>query len=147
MKIMNQLTSISAVLTFFLLRFALPNESISTTKHYIVYMGEHSFSDSDSVISSNHEMLASVTGSIRQAQDAAIHHYSKSFRGFSAVLTPEQARTLSETESVISVFESTTIPLHTTHSWEFLGINAIPELNQSTSDEPQSDVIVGVLDT
>lgn len=144
MKIVNQLTSI----TFFLLSMALLNEAISpTTKHYIVYMGEHSFLDSDSVISSNHEMLASVTGSIHQAQDAAIHHYSKTFRGFSAILTQEQAQTLSEKESVISVFESRAIPLHTTRSWEFLGINAIPELNQSTSDEPQSDVIVGVLDT
>ncbi|RZC82188.1 hypothetical protein C5167_044982 [Papaver somniferum] len=144
MKIMNQLTKPTADLAVFLLIFALLNEASSTTtKHYIVYMGEHSFSDSDSVISSNHEMLASITGSIPQAEDAAIHHYSKSFRGFSAILTPEQAQKLSETESVISVFESTAVPLHTTHSWEFLGINAIQELNQSMPDEPQSDVIVG----
>ncbi|KAI3992320.1 hypothetical protein MKX01_030041 [Papaver californicum] len=148
MKIMNQFATITAVLTFFLLRYAWLNEATSTTtKHYIVYMGDHSYLDSDSVISSNHEILASVTGSIRQAQDAVIHHYSKSFRGFSAILTQEQAQKLSEAESVISVFESRTIPVHTTHSWEFLGIDTIPELNQSTSDEPQSDVIVGVLDT
>ncbi|MCL7027627.1 hypothetical protein MKW94_002781, partial [Papaver nudicaule] len=62
MNIMNRLTSIAAVITFFLFRYALLNEAISTTKHYIVYMGDHSYSDSDSVISSNHEMLASVTG-------------------------------------------------------------------------------------
>lgn len=31
-------------------------------QHYIVYMGDHSFQDSESVIGANHEMLASVMG-------------------------------------------------------------------------------------
>ena len=31
------------------------------------------------------------------AQQSAIHHYSKSFRGFSAMLTPEQAQQLAGT--------------------------------------------------
>lgn len=31
-------------------------------QHYIVYMGHHSHPDSDSVITANHEMLASVIG-------------------------------------------------------------------------------------
>lgn len=32
--------------------------------------------------------------SIGGAQDAAVHHYSKTFQGFSARLTPEQAQQL-----------------------------------------------------
>lgn len=31
-------------------------------QHYVVYLGEHSFHDSESVITANHEMLASVIG-------------------------------------------------------------------------------------
>ncbi|KAI3891548.1 hypothetical protein MKX03_033095 [Papaver bracteatum] len=90
---MNKL--ITTVLTLLLLRYgAISEAAASTTKHYIVYMGDHSYPDSNSVITSNHGLLASVTGSICQAEEAAIHHYSKSFRGFSAILTPEQAQQL-----------------------------------------------------
>ncbi|KAI3923725.1 hypothetical protein MKW98_011355 [Papaver atlanticum] len=139
---------ITTVLTLLLLRYgAISEAAASTTKHYIVYMGDHSYPDSNSVITSNHGLLASVTGSIGQAEEAAIHHYSKSFRGFSAILTPEQAQQLRDSESVISVFESRISKLHTTHSWEFLGVDAIPQYNHFTEIESKSDVIVGVLDS
>ncbi|KAI3849401.1 hypothetical protein MKX03_007474 [Papaver bracteatum] len=114
-------------------------------KHYIVYMGEHSHPDSESVISSNHDLLASVTGSIRQAKEVAVHHYSKSFRGFSAKLTAEQAQQLRESESVISDFESMINQLHTTHSWDFLSVDDVPQSNANI--ESKSDVIVGVIDS
>lgn len=54
-------------------------------------MGDHSHPNSESVIRANHEILASVTGSISEPKAAALHHYSKSFQGFSAMITPEQA--------------------------------------------------------
>ncbi|KAK9153715.1 hypothetical protein Sjap_001195 [Stephania japonica] len=118
----------------------------STSKHYIVYMGEHSHPNSDSVISANHEMLGSVTGSIDEVQAAVVCHYTKSFRGFSAMLTPEQAETIAASELVISVFESKTISLHTTHSWDFLGLNSFEQYNNLPM-KAKSDVIVGVMDT
>ncbi|RZC76275.1 hypothetical protein C5167_000406 [Papaver somniferum] len=146
MKIMEKYTNITIIITlFFFNRYAVANEAVSTTKLYIVYMGEHSYPDSDSVISSNHELLASVAGSFGQAKEAITHHYHKSFRGFSAKLTPEQAQKLRETESVISVFESKTNQLHTTHSWDFLGVNNVPQNNAKV--ESKSDTIVGVIDT
>ncbi|OVA03587.1 Peptidase S8/S53 domain [Macleaya cordata] len=125
------------------LRCALTNEAISTKKHYIVYMGEHSHPDPHRV---SHEMLTSVTGSVHGAEEAVVHLYSKSFKGFSAMLTSEQAQQLAKKESVISVFESKTNLVHTTHSWEFLGVDGILEYNQLTV-ESKSDVIVGVIDT
>ncbi|PIA58976.1 hypothetical protein AQUCO_00400084v1 [Aquilegia coerulea] len=109
-------------------------------------MGEHSHPHSDSVISANHDMLATVTGSFDKAQKAAVHHYSKNFRGFSAILTTEQAQQLAENESVISVFESRTNHLHTTHSWNFLGVDSINQHNEF-GIEPKADVIVGIIDT
>ncbi|KAI3886987.1 hypothetical protein MKX03_022780 [Papaver bracteatum] len=140
---------ITAILVtlFFSCRYAVGERAVSTTKRYIVYMGEHSYPDSDSVISSNHDLLASVTGSILQAKEATTHHYHKSFRGFSAILTPEQAQKLRDTESVISVFESKSYQLHTTHSWEFLGIDGIPPKDEQINMDPNSDVIIGVIDT
>ncbi|RZC92740.1 hypothetical protein C5167_007799 [Papaver somniferum] len=135
------------VTLFFFCKHAVANEAGPTTKHYVVYMGEHSSLYSDSVISSNHELLASVAGSISQAEEATTHHYYKSFRGFSAFLTPKQAQKLRETESVISVFENKSAKLHTTHSWEFLGIDTIPQNNEQTKMDPKADVIVGVFDT
>ncbi|KAK7263384.1 hypothetical protein RJT34_30973 [Clitoria ternatea] len=118
----------------------------STPKHYIVYMGDHSHPNSESVIRANHEILASVTGSLSEAKAAALHHYSKSFQGFSAMITPEQANQLAEYNSVVSVFESKMNKLHTTHSWDFLGLDSVYENNHPTLDTA-SDVIVGVIDS
>ncbi|KAK9126419.1 hypothetical protein Scep_015265 [Stephania cephalantha] len=115
-------------------------------QHYIVYMGEQIHSSSDSVISANYGMLASVLGSIDEAHAAVVHHYTKSFRGFSAMLTPAQAKAIAAEESVISVFESKTHPLHTTHSWDFLGVNSYNQYNQLPGDA-KSDAIVGVIDS
>ncbi|KAF8397848.1 hypothetical protein HHK36_016773 [Tetracentron sinense] len=109
-------------------------------------MGDHSHPNTESVILANQEMLGSVIGSIDGAQQATIHHYSKSFRGFSALLSPDQAQQLAENESVVSVFESKINHVHTTHSWEFLGVDSIQQYNQLTG-ESKSDVIVGVIDT
>ncbi|PKI40532.1 hypothetical protein CRG98_039092 [Punica granatum] len=47
---------------------------------------------------------------------------------------------------VISIFESRMIQLHTTHSWEFLGVNSLQYEGQMPSGS-MFDVIVGVIDT
>uniref|UniRef100_A0A5B7A6L3 Putative subtilisin-like protease SBT5.3 n=2 Tax=Davidia involucrata TaxID=16924 RepID=A0A5B7A6L3_DAVIN len=116
------------------------------TKHYIVYMGDLSNHDSESAIMANHELLTSVTGSLDSAQEAMVYHYSKSFRGFSARLTAEQAQQLAESDSVVSVFESRMQQFHTTHSWEFLGVSSIDQYSQLPK-QSKSDIIVGVLDS
>ncbi|CAK9179107.1 unnamed protein product [Ilex paraguariensis] len=109
-------------------------------------MGHHSHPNSESVITANHEVLASIVGSIHGAQEVAVHHYTKSFRGFSAMLTTDQAQQLAERNSVVSVFESRMNKIHTTHSWQFLGIDYIQQYNQLPM-EVKSNVIVGVVDT
>ncbi|KAL1557626.1 hypothetical protein AAHA92_08181 [Salvia divinorum] len=130
-----------------LFRFALANgDGLARKQHYVVYMGEHSFKDSESVVTANHEMLTSVMGSHEGAQGAAVHHYTKTFRGFSAILTSDQARKLQESDSVVSVFESKTSRVHTTHSWEFLGVTSLENSHQSLMNST-SDMIVGVIDS
>ncbi|KAK3408193.1 hypothetical protein EUGRSUZ_J00481 [Eucalyptus grandis] len=49
-------------------------------------------------------------------------------------------------DSFISVFESKMNKLHTTHSWDFLGLNSLYQYNQRGT-EASSDVIVGVIDS
>ncbi|CAI9778332.1 unnamed protein product [Fraxinus pennsylvanica] len=67
-------------------RFALVHGATHNTKRYIVYTGHNSqHPNSESAIKTNHEVLASVIGSHDGVQDAALHHYTKTFRGFSAM--------------------------------------------------------------
>ncbi|CAN6557203.1 unnamed protein product [Malus baccata var. baccata] len=141
----SYILKLTALLTLVLF-VSLAHGATDNKKHYIVYMGHHSHSNSQSVVRANHEILASVTGSVDGAQEATLHHYSKSFQGFSARLTPQQAQQLSENDAVISVFESRINRLRTTHSWDFLGIDSIPQYNQMPMDS-KSNVIVGVIDS
>ncbi|KAF5737442.1 subtilisin-like protease SBT5.3 [Tripterygium wilfordii] len=120
-------------------------------KHYIVYMGVHSFPDSESVINANHEILASVHDlGIEGAKSAVVHHYHRSFRGFSAMITPEQAELLRNKPEIVSVFESTTYKLTTTRSWDFMmdGSRGYTQgIFKHLRKDRSRDVIVGHLDS
>uniref|UniRef100_A0A6N2L492 Subtilisin-like protease fibronectin type-III domain-containing protein n=1 Tax=Salix viminalis TaxID=40686 RepID=A0A6N2L492_SALVM len=74
-----------------------------------------------------------------------LHTYDTVFHGFSAVLTPDHAATLSQHPSVLAVIEDQRKQLHTTRSPQFLGLR-----NQRglwSYSNYGSDVIIGVLDT
>ncbi|KAJ9557724.1 hypothetical protein OSB04_012338 [Centaurea solstitialis] len=71
-----------------------------------------------------------------------LQRYTKSFHGFSARLTKEEAQKLSGMEGVVSVFPSRKHKLATTSSWDFLGFPLTA--NRSTTE---SDIIIGVVDT
>ncbi|XP_031499790.1 subtilisin-like serine-protease S isoform X2 [Nymphaea colorata] len=134
---------------FFLLllpSFSAADGQSGTKRHYIVYMGQHFHPNSEAVILANHAILSSVVGSVHGAREAVLHHYSRSFRGFSAVLTSEQARRLSEHGEVVSVFESKVYRVHTSHSWDFLGVSQ-GSFSTGVDYAAQQDVIVGVIDT
>ncbi|XP_075480387.1 subtilisin-like serine-protease S [Primulina tabacum] len=143
-------TLINFVLLYFLFNIVHGSNVTSAAdgrKHYIVYMGSHSFPSSKSVISSNHDLLSSVTGSTSiEAQKAIIYHYHRSFRGFSAMLTPEEAHKISYQESVVSVFENQNGHLETSRSWDFVGA-AAQSVFTVQSEQKDLDVIVGHLDS
>ncbi|KAJ6986296.1 subtilisin-like protease SBT1.6 [Populus alba x Populus x berolinensis] len=74
-----------------------------------------------------------------------LHTYDTVFHGFSAILTPDRAATLSQHPSVLAVIEDQRKQLHTTRSPQFLGLR-----NQRglwSDSNYGSDVIIGVLDT
>ncbi|XP_015386855.1 subtilisin-like serine-protease S [Citrus sinensis] len=125
--------------------------SNNIAKHYIVYMGEHSLPNAEAVFNSNHELLFSVLGRTNEeAQSAIVHHYHKSFSGFSAMLTPQETIELKKHDSVVSVFESKTYGLATTRSWDFMQQMDTLDPNHGIFQslrKRQRDVIVGHIDS
>ncbi|CAJ2651566.1 unnamed protein product [Trifolium pratense] len=57
-----------------------------------------------------------------KAKEAIIYSYNKHINGFAALLEDEQATYIAKKVNVVSVFLSKSHKLHTTRSWEFLGL-------------------------
>ncbi|KAJ1439568.1 Peptidase S8/S53 domain [Sesbania bispinosa] len=72
-----------------------------------------------------------------------VRSYKRSFNGFAAKLNDQQREKLADMEGVVSVFPSQKLHLHTTRSWDFVG------LRQSIKRQPnvESDVVIGVIDS
>ncbi|KAG4181400.1 hypothetical protein ERO13_A10G224800v2 [Gossypium hirsutum] len=74
--------------------------------------------------------------------EVLLYSYHRSFNGFAAKLTKDEAAKLKEKDGVVSVFRSQKKQLHTTRSWDFMGFNK--KVKRSIIE---SDIIVGMLDT
>ncbi|KAK4834634.1 hypothetical protein QYF36_025989 [Acer negundo] len=112
-------------------------------KAYIVYMGDMSDDRATiSVMEEHHGLLSKAIGDEKIARKSRIYSYGKSFNGFVARLLPQEAQRLSEDENVVSVFPNTIRKLHTTRSWDFLGMTKTIKRSQL-----ESNIIVAVLDT
>ncbi|KAJ6752418.1 hypothetical protein OIU85_002811 [Salix viminalis] len=121
----------------------------SSSKVYVVYMGGKSGDDPDDVLSQNHHMLASVHGgSVEQAQASHLYSYRHGFEGFAAKLTDEQASQIAKMPGVVSVFPNLKRKLHTTHSWDFMGLVGEETMEiPGHSTKNQVNVIIGFIDT
>ncbi|CAA0822427.1 CO(2)-response secreted protease [Striga hermonthica] len=90
-----------------------------------------------------------------------IHIYHKSFLGFAALLSNEEAKSMEERRGVVSVFPDSGLQLHTTRSWDFLrNQDAFRIINKTTTATTIShssytsnfssgdyDTVIGMLDT
>ncbi|KAG6480862.1 hypothetical protein ZIOFF_057450 [Zingiber officinale] len=115
----------------------------SDGKHqiYIVYMGaQHSSQYPTYELHLNllKEILVNCSPS-----ESLVYSYQRSFSGFAAKLSIDEAEKLNEMEGIISVFPSKTLKLRTTRSWDFLNFP------QRVSRNPalESDIIIGMIDT
>ncbi|KAI0519099.1 hypothetical protein KFK09_006539 [Dendrobium nobile] len=110
---------------------------------YIVYMGEKPRELVGLPLLVHSELLQKAIGfSNHEASNRLIYSYTKSFHGFAAMLSDQEARKLSGMEELVSVFPSKQRKLHTTRSWDFMGFPL------SAPRAPfESDVIVGMIDT
>ncbi|KAL8137422.1 hypothetical protein V2J09_003423 [Rumex salicifolius] len=131
--------------------FEMPKPSYKDIDHdhdhrevYIVYMGSGIKGDI-SPDSLYRQMLSHVTAAgrnVRGSEECLLHTYKNSFHGFAVKLTSLEAKAMAELEGVVSVFRSRKHRLHTTRSWDFMGV----PLGVSRSKN-EGDVIVGVIDT
>nr|AZL41278.1 cucumisin [Datisca glomerata] len=111
-------------------------------KLYIVYMGDKPKGNM-LVGSLHHSMIETVIGSKKSVKDSLIYSYRKSFNGFVAKLSDEEAKRISGMDGVISVLPDRVLKLHTTRSWDFVGLKD----EYSVGDSKGGDVIIGMLDT
>lgn len=81
----------------------------------------------------------------------ALHEYSVTYNGFSALLTPEQAQALMTSPDVLSVVPSEVRQLDTTRTTEFLGLTApggvYSMLDAQSRPVKGENVIIGVVDS
>ncbi|MDO6475998.1 S8 family serine peptidase [Alteromonas sp. 1_MG-2023] len=88
----------------------------------------------------NQRAAAAAVGNVK-----IIHNYVHSFNGFSAKLTPAQAKALRANPEVASVWEDQMVKVDTANTPEFLGLTGAG--GQHTLGIKGEDVIVGILDT
>ncbi|CAM8955761.1 unnamed protein product [Rhodiola kirilowii] len=130
--------------------------AVAAKKSYIVYLGAHSHGlnptalDAEYATQSHYDLLESVLGSYELAQESLHYSYNKYINGFSASLTEDEAKRIKMSPNVISVIENRPLKLHTTRSWDFLGLeHGGVTLNTSiwNTSNYGENVIIGNLDT
>ncbi|PRQ59339.1 putative cucumisin [Rosa chinensis] len=114
-------------------------------KAYIVYMGNKPKNGAPILPGLHVNMLQDVVDNSNidiAHEDLLLHSYKRSFNGFAAVLTEQEAQKMIGMDGVVSVFPSKQRSVKTTKSWNFLGF---PETVKRGALE--RDIIVGVIDS
>ncbi|XP_062194632.1 subtilisin-like protease SBT5.3 [Phragmites australis] len=125
---------------------------------YVVYLGGHSHgregaalaSSQERARSSHHALLGAVLRSEERARDAIFYSYTRYINGFAATLEEDEAAEISKHPSVVSVFPNRGHRLHTTRSWEFLGMEKDGRVRASSiwaKARFGEGIIIGNLDT
>ncbi|OIW02820.1 hypothetical protein TanjilG_29596 [Lupinus angustifolius] len=118
----------------------LVNGANEDRKVYIIYMGSLP-KENYSPQSEHINILQQVLGDDFDSNHL-VTSYKRSFNGFAAKLTDQEVKNIGRMRGVVSIFESKTLQLHTTRSWDFIG------LQEKTKTSPiESDMIIGVFDT
>ncbi|RWR87704.1 Peptidase S8/S53 domain-containing protein [Cinnamomum micranthum f. kanehirae] len=114
-----------------------------------VYMGERKHSDPSLVVDSHHTILATVLGGSKQeAADSIFYSYKHGFSGFAARLTNSQAEMMAEMPDVVDVIPNDLVKLHTTRSWDYLGLSSRHAASNLLTESNMGDgTIIGVIDS
>ncbi|CAI8609740.1 unnamed protein product [Vicia faba] len=138
-----------------LLLFVFLQHTLAIKQSYIVYLGSHSFGpnpsllDSEYVTNSHYDLLGSFLGSTEKAKEAIFYSYNKYINGFAAILEEDEAKEIAKHPNVVSMFLNKRYELHTTRSWNFLGL----ETDRGSANDSVwkkslgEDIIIGNLDT
>ncbi|KAL6844804.1 hypothetical protein ACP4OV_025463 [Aristida adscensionis] len=140
------------------LALPLPQTASAAKKSYVVYLGGHSHGAGGAAAAANRararrahrELLGAVLGGEDKARDAIFYSYTRHINGFAATLDDGDAAALSKHPRVVSVFPNRGRRLHTTRSWEFLGMEegGRPTASSIWAEARFGDgVIIGNLDS
>ncbi|KAL9457245.1 hypothetical protein AB3S75_006316 [Citrus x aurantiifolia] len=130
--------------------------TLAAKQSYVVYLGAHSHGpevssvDLNRVTQYHHEFLGSFLESNENPEDAIFYSYTRHINGFAAKLDDAVAAEIAKHPKVVSVFLSKENKLHTTHSWEFLGLEQSGRIPPNSIWEKArygEDVIIGNIDT
>ncbi|XP_010542042.1 PREDICTED: subtilisin-like protease SBT5.3 [Tarenaya hassleriana] len=147
---------LSSLLLVVLLLHHCPRPTSASEKSYVVYFGGHSHGDEitpdvvDRVRESHYEFLGSFTGSRERAKDEIFYSYTKHINGFAAHLDDATVSAISKHPKVLSVFPNRGLKLHTTRSWDFMGLEHdgfTPSSSIWTKARFGEDSIIANLDT
>ncbi|OMP02780.1 hypothetical protein COLO4_10836 [Corchorus olitorius] len=122
------------------------NVTIPISVH-IVYMGEKVHEDPAATKMSHHKMLSTLLGSKEAAKNSMLYSYKHGFSGFAARLTESQAEEIAAFPGVVQVIPNRIHKLHTTRSWEFMGLNYHSSKNLLTQSNMGEGTIIGVIDS
>nr|XP_034891581.1 subtilisin-like protease SBT5.3 [Populus alba] len=129
---------------------------ISMVQSYVVYLGRNSRTSkpstlgNDGTTESHYDLLGSCLKSKEKAKEAIFYSYTSHINGFAATLEDDEVDQLSNHPEVVSVFPNEVNQLHTTRSWEFLGLERnghIPADSIWLKARFGEDVIIGNLDS
>ncbi|KAG5251493.1 xylem serine proteinase [Salix suchowensis] len=132
---------LSNVLIFILLRFSSATED-EHKEFFIVYLGDQPVSNV-SAVQAHINVLLSIKRSDLEAKESIVYSYTKIFNAFAAKLSKAEARNLSLLDEVLSVFPNRYHKLHTTKSWDFIGLPSTAKRNLKM----ERNIVVGLLDT
>ncbi|XP_054799845.1 subtilisin-like protease SBT5.3 [Prosopis cineraria] len=141
------------ILLFFL--FLLQAPTFADKKPYIVYLGSHShdphLSSTDfHVRKSHYKFLGSFLGSSVAAKESIFYSYTRHINGFAATLEQDVAEDIARHPRVLSVFLNRGRKLHTTRSWDFMGLEHNGVISSGSIWNKArfgEDVIIANLDT
>lgn len=109
---------------------------------YIAFLRDQP-AEVESVLQSHINLLSTLKGSDLDAEESLVYSYNRSFNAFAAKLDEDEANELSSMDGVLSVFPNRHHKLHTTKSWDFIGLPQTARRNVKR----ESNIIVGLLDT
>ncbi|GAV76678.1 Peptidase_S8 domain-containing protein/PA domain-containing protein/Inhibitor_I9 domain-containing protein, partial [Cephalotus follicularis] len=111
-------------------------------KFYIVFLGDEPV-NKEYAIQTHMDMLSSVKESDLEAEECMVYSYTKGFNAFAAKLSNDDVEKLSNMDNVLAVLPNRYHKLHTTKSWDFLGLPEMAKRNL----EVEGNIVVGLLDS
>ncbi|KAK4490111.1 hypothetical protein RD792_000768 [Penstemon davidsonii] len=142
-------TPLSLILCFISF-LAFPPLFSAQYETHIVYMDS---TVKPKIFSSDHSWYTTLLGSVSETTSSVsttssskmVYAYTKSINGFSALLSPNELEALKTTPGYVHSVKDTSVKLHTTHSYKFLGLDLDHGLWPVSNYG--NDVIIGVVDS